>query len=509
MSGEKVTATASEELRQVVEETKNVVLDKMTTIEEKQQTLDNMESDLLERLDKMERRAVFPEADLAAFRHDGTPKSFHKNVIARQVRPGTPGADQVRSVQKLSDEVLLMNVILEGCKANKVGNTPEGIYATDIWKEYGRELKKLGVEKAANDNWETSETTDWIPIDMSGDLHEFIQMELRVAGLFSQFTLPTATFYWPHVTGAPSAETASEANDPALYPNYDITKSMFGAAPPDAKATFVAKKARAFQFYSREWQEDTIRATMPWLMRQLPQAIARAYDSAIINGDVGGSTIGDATSTETSGWFDGLRAYVIGQAGRSGGTGAGGGQTTDQHEFQFMEGMTGSAWVIAEFPDELRKQRKRMDKYGVRLSNLVYIVGLDAYYQMMSIPNFQTLDKLGPQATLLTGQVGAFDSIPVVLSEFMNLSVQGHDDTTATDDGINETFPGGGHESKGLILVETSEWLRARLPGFGAEVVRFPHDDLYEVVIFERADFNTIGPATALNVNFGYDIPIF
>lgn len=499
----KVTATAGEELRQVVADVEAVVLDKVKTMDEKHASLEKMQEDLMELIDKQERKAVFAGPDLSRFAFEQTPKSFHKNVISRQVRPGTPGAEQIKSVQKLSDEVLFMNIILKACQKSRANGVPEeGIHQTKIWKEYREALVNLGVEKLAGDGWDTAETANWIPIDMSGDLHEFIQMELRVGGNFLPFTLPTATFYWPHATAAPSAETAAEANDPATYPTYVIANSMFGASPPDEKATFVAKKIRAFQFYSREWQEDTIRATLPWLMRQLPRAIARAWDSAIINGDVGGTTIGDNASTEVSGWFNGLRAYVIGQGG--GHTGDG----TDPHEWQFRQKMsTPGTWAIAEFPIGLRGQRKRLDKYGVLLSDLVYFVGLDAYYQMMTIPNFQTLDKLGPQATLLTGQVGSFDSIPVLLSEFSNLSVEGQDGTTAADNGINQAAYT--RESKGLILCHTQEWLRARLPGFGAEVVRFPHDDLYEVVIFERGDFNTIGPATALNVNFGYDIPEF
>lgn len=501
----KVTATASEELREVVARVEEVVLDKVKTMDEKHAELDKMQKELLERIDEQDRKAVFAGPDLGRFQFEQTPKSFHDNVISRQVKKGSVGGDQIKDIQKLSDEVLFMNIMLKACKKSRAVDVPDSIHQTKIWREYGEALKNLGVEKAAGDGWETSETANWIPIDMSGDLHEFIQMELRVAGNFASFTLPTPTFYWPHVTGAPAAETAAELNNPETYPTYVITDSMFGATPPDEKATFIAKKIRAFQFYSREWQEDTIRATLPWLMRQLPQAIARAWDSAINNGDVGGSTIGDTVSTEVFGWFNGIRAYAIGQAGRAGGTGATTGQTPDLHEFQFMEGM-GGTWDITKLPDELRKQRKRMDKYGVLLTDLVYFVGLDAYYQMMSIPNFQTLDKLGPLATLLTGQVGSFDSIPVILSEFSNLTVEGHN-ATGTLDGINAASPT--RPSKPLMLMYTPEWLRARLPGFGAEVVRFPHDDLYEVVVFERGDFNTIGPATALNVNYGYDVPIF
>jgi HK97 family phage major capsid protein len=497
-----VEATATEEVKKAAADIKEALTKGFDNQDQKIQAIEAASADLVKRVDQMEKRNIHAEVNMDRFRFDGTAKSFRENVLAKKADPRTSGSGQIMEIQKLADEVMLMECIRDA--ASRTDKTvPRSIQHMNIWKEYGEALKHLGVEKTVGDDWQTTDTesADWIPIDMSQNLHEFIQMRLRVAALFQEFTLPTATYRWPFVTAAPAAEIASENRDPALYPSYTATEQLFGTlVPPADEKQFTAKKIRAFQFYTREFAEDTIRAVIPWLMRQLPLAMSRAWESAILNGDIAGGTLADNTTTVTSGWFDGLREYVVGQAGRVG-------DGTDPNEYQFQEEM-GGTWNVGVFHTHLRRQRKRMDKYGVddNMDSLVYVVGLDAYFQMMNITGMQTLDDFGPNATLLTGQVGSFDSIPVVLSQFSNLSVEGQHATPGNNGKNAATMT---RESKYLVLVNTEEWLRARRPGIAPEVVRFPHHDQYEVVAFERADFGMVGPTTALNVNFGYDIPEF
>ena len=61
--------------------------------------------------------------------------------------------------------------------------------------------------------------------------------------------------------------------------------------------------------------------------------------------------------------------------------------------------------------------RGKLGKYGVRPSECVYITDIRTYLKSLTIANFRTLDKLGPQATVLTGQLGAVEGIPVLVSE--------------------------------------------------------------------------------------------
>jgi hypothetical protein len=72
--------------------------------------------------------------------------------------------------------------------------------------------------------------------------------------------------------------------------------------------------------------------------------------------------------------------------------------------------------------DMFNEVRARLGRYGVRPSELAYIMDVNTYIRSLGIGNFRILDKLGPNATLLRGQLGAVEGIPVIVSEQMALA---------------------------------------------------------------------------------------
>ena len=72
--------------------------------------------------------------------------------------------------------------------------------------------------------------------------------------------------------------------------------------------------------------------------------------------------------------------------------------------------------------DMFNEIRAKLGKYEGRPSELVYVCDINTFIRSLSVGNFRTLDKFGPQATLLTGQLGAVEGIPVIVSEQMNLA---------------------------------------------------------------------------------------
>ena len=61
--------------------------------------------------------------------------------------------------------------------------------------------------------------------------------------------------------------------------------------------------------------------------------------------------------------------------------------------------------------------RKSMGKWGVNPADLAYIIGVSSYMVLMSDSNLLTVDKFGPNATLLNGQIGSLYGVPVIVSE--------------------------------------------------------------------------------------------
>ena len=58
-----------------------------------------------------------------------------------------------------------------------------------------------------------------------------------------------------------------------------------------------------------------------------------------------------------------------------------------------------------------------MGKYGVKASDLVLACSPTAYYGLVTDDDVATVDKYGPAATILTGELAKVRGIPVVVNE--------------------------------------------------------------------------------------------
>ena len=64
----------------------------------------------------------------------------------------------------------------------------------------------------------------------------------------------------------------------------------------------------------------------------------------------------------------------------------------------------------------MRSLRAAVGEYGVNPTKLVWIMSPKHYLAVLTDSSFLTMDKLGEKATVLTGQLGAIDGIPVIMS---------------------------------------------------------------------------------------------
>jgi hypothetical protein len=65
----------------------------------------------------------------------------------------------------------------------------------------------------------------------------------------------------------------------------------------------------------------------------------------------------------------------------------------------------------------LRGNRKKMGKYGVDPNELAHILSINEYIDLLSDTAVFTLEKYGPNATILTGELAKVDNVPVIVSE--------------------------------------------------------------------------------------------
>ena len=60
--------------------------------------------------------------------------------------------------------------------------------------------------------------------------------------------------------------------------------------------------------------------------------------------------------------------------------------------------------------------RKSLGAWGLDPAEMIYIVSTEVYYDLLEDASFQTMDKVGTNATLLTGQIGSIGNSPVLVS---------------------------------------------------------------------------------------------
>jgi hypothetical protein len=281
------------------------------------------------------------------------------------------------------------------------------------------ELESFEEDSELRKALSTSGAAEWIPTGLSSELTRMIRLELKVAALFGRFNMPTNPYKLPSITAGFAPKLVAEAGTPTAS---DITASGI---------TFDAIKLMVHGVHNYETEEDSIIPILPVIREELVYALADALEEAIINGDDSGThqdTDTEAGSAElVAKAFKGLRKSALNAS---------------------LANCKVDASTTFDDAD-LRAGRKAMGKHGVNPNELAYIASIAGFFRMLSFANIMTYDKIGDKATLLNGQLAAFDGSPVIVSE------KARDDVDNT--GVNGAS---GNDFTTLLIVKTgNKWL--------------------------------------------------
>lgn len=252
------------------------------------------------------------------------------------------------------------------------------------WRKFEEDLAAFGK---AMDTATAGAGAEWVPTALSPDLAERVSLALKVAALHPRITMPTDPFKIPRATGGATAYLKSE--------NQEVIASqpMSGQTQLDAKTIAVLVPV------SYELEEDSVFALLPFIKRDLVRAIASGIENAIINGD----TTAPHMDADVVAPNDVRKAWKGYRKLASASLDLGGTLTAEK----------------------LRSLRGLMKVYGVDPDDLAWVVSVKGYIQLLSLkddagnPVLMTVDKYGAQATLLTGELGRVDGIPVIVSEYV------------------------------------------------------------------------------------------
>jgi hypothetical protein len=237
-----------------------------------------------------------------------------------------------------------------------------------------------------------------VPTGMAGELWEDFFLASRVASLFDTIDMPTNPFDVPLGLGDVTWRKGSE--------NTAVTASD----PATAKSTLTATELVAEVQWSYTLQEDSIVALMPAIRRRLTISGAEVIDAFALNADATASdssniNLGDATPSADAYYLsagqDGIRhQWLVDNTGQA--NDAGGDALSD-------------ADILAALAD--------MGKYAVNPESVAFICDVATYLKgFMAQTNTRTLDKYGPGATILTGQLADYAGIPIVVSASQSLT---------------------------------------------------------------------------------------
>jgi HK97 family phage major capsid protein len=301
--------------------------------------------------------------------------------------------DDLREFQKACDDVYALSIICN-------------IHPTEL--ETYKRLRESKIYKAAYDTADFS-STFWWPNTLSRDMIEEVERQLKLAAMFRVIQMPTNPYRIPSRTGRSKHYLVSETTGDDLSTN--VVASSQGPMPGPVGITFEAMKLMSRVVISEETTEDMVLPILQMIQEDVAKSAAEAIEDAVVNGQTVAETIdtqaGYASNDAKRAW-NGFRVH-----------GLGGGWTQDLSSWTMMTDKTN---ILL-----LRKLRSVMGRYGLSPDALVWVVSINGYNNFLNIPEFLTPEKYGSDATLLTGELGRVDNIPVVISEFIpeNLNASG------------------------------------------------------------------------------------
>lgn len=266
-------------------------------------------------------------------------------------------------------------------------------------------LKTLGVdgvETKANESMHSTQSgygDDFVPTVMANEVIEAARDQSTVLSKIpTVWDMPSNPFEVPVEGDDAQFYLTAENTD---VPGTEATTSKAGTS----KVTLTAKKITANVFLSGELDEDSIVAAQPYVQNQLAKQFAEAVDAMIINGDTATGSTGNINSDDAARAagsvdlaFDGLRKHAF----------AGTGMTTS---------------IGTVDASSIMDTRKLLGgKYGNNPDDLLIVSNPETYFQLQTLAQVETIDKVGSAATIVNGRLASIYGIEIVSSSQFGLT---------------------------------------------------------------------------------------
>jgi HK97 family phage major capsid protein len=330
------------------------------------------------------------------------------------------------------------------------------------------------------DTQETGFGAELVGAQYVQDLWQAARNRDSLLAAIPSITMTAPTTYVPIDGSLPEMLLVGESVDANATP-YATSKTGTG------RRTLTAKKFTIQQIWSAELNEDSIVGFAELLRQKLGEAYALYLGSAVYNGDTTNAGTGninsdDAAPAATRHYlaFDGIRHYWLVDDAGNAVNGTGGSIT--------LANIAGAIAKLAGLGNSVNAL-DNIDWASDR-ENLRIVVNRGLVTKLMLLPEFLTIDKFGPQASILTGQVGSIFGIPVISPAYAaKTEADGKLSATPANNTLGQ-----------LTVVNVRGWLRGEYRSMQMFMDRVQRTDQFLIELYTRQGFQRWGADVAAGV---------
>jgi len=241
--------------------------------------------------------------------------------------------------------------------------------------------------------------------NFSENIYTEMEQQLVIAPMFNRMAVDAKTFRVPVADEDTDGDVAMFKSGTFATGIGDTSNVPTSNQNSISSVDFTPHKFMATTHLAKDEEEDTVLPLLDFLRAAATRRLARAIDKSILRG-TGALTGFTASPTNAISAGTGYASVIEG--------------ITNLTSDASLEVSTGSANDKAD-PSDIASARTSLGKYGLQLGNdLVFVTSIEGYNNLVQTSDFRTVDKFGPNATYLTGSVGAVYGIPVAISEFLD-----------------------------------------------------------------------------------------
>ena len=293
---------------------------------------------------------------------------------------------------------------------------------TGQYEGFGRGLLQ-SMTRAAMDSTTAGYGDELVATLEARELWLDVNLQTLVAPLVPTFPMPSNPFDVP-----------TQLGDVSFYPGAENVAAA-DTRLSTGKTTLTAHELVGQVPYSFTLEEDGVIAMLPEIRAGLVRNVAETLDDIILNADTTAQDSINADGATISASSAGKAQWLIGYDGIL--------------HLPLVDNADQAINHNAAVSDDMFNElRAKLGKYGVRPSQLAWVMDVNTFIRAQGISQYRTMDKLGPNATLLTGMLGAIEGIPVIVSEHLRL---------ADVDG-KVTDAGNGTDTGRVLLFNRAQW---------------------------------------------------